>query len=311
MRWTVGLASLALAVGILPARAAKPGDAVIRITYQRPAHEEMRAIYRDLKARRVLEGLRTIVGGVRLPQALTLRLSACGGEPNAWYAPENRTITVCYEYVQDVRERASTALAAEGAEGNAGSSRGGAAKQDLGGATRSKQVGHVSRIVIGSGVTRDSAVFGFLAQIFLHELGHALYHLLDVPVLGREEDAADQFAAIVLLELPPRQARYAIDGIAHLLRGQADEETPDREMLADDHSLTGQRLYNLLCLAYGADRRTFGYLVDGGALPRTRATQCGAEYDLAAYALQKLFRRHLREGRMDRARIRRAFRWML
>jgi hypothetical protein len=274
MRCAVGLvASLALAIGALPARADRPGGAAIRITYQRPLHAETRAIYRDLKARRVLEGLQAIVGGVRLPRSLTLRLSVCGGEPNAWYAPENRTITVCYEYVQDVRDRAS-------------------------------------RIVSASGVTQRDATFGPVAQVFLHELGHALYDLLDVPVLGREEDAADQFAALVLLELPPAQARHAIDGAAHLLRSQAAEETPDQTVLADDHSLTAQRLYNLLCLAYGADRDTFGYLVKGGALPKARAAQCGSEYDLAAYALQKLFRRHLRDGRMGRARIRRAFRWM-
>ena len=79
MRWALGLAAgLALAAATLPARAARPGGAAIRIAYQRPAQAETRAIYRDLKARRVLEGLRTIVRGVRLPYALTLRLSACG-----------------------------------------------------------------------------------------------------------------------------------------------------------------------------------------------------------------------------------------
>ncbi|MFC6050213.1 DUF4344 domain-containing metallopeptidase, partial [Methylobacterium hispanicum] len=167
-----------------------------------------------------------------------------------------------------------------------------------------------ARSASASGAPRHGAIFGPVAQVFLHELGHALYDLLAVPVLGREEDAADQFAALVLLELPPGQARHAIDGIAQLMRSQAAEETPDRETLADDHSLTAQRLYNLLCLAYGADRGTFGYLVDDGTLPRGRAAQCGAEYDLAASALQTLFRRHLHDGRMGRARIRRAFRWM-
>ncbi|MGH1590305.1 DUF4344 domain-containing metallopeptidase [Methylobacterium phyllosphaerae] len=273
MRCAVGLAvSLALVIGALPAQAARTWGAAIRIAYQRPVHAEMRTIYRDLKARRVLEGLQAIIGGVRLPRSLTLRLSVCG-ESNAWYAPRGRTITVCYEYVQDVRDRAS-------------------------------------RIVPETGSSQRDAIVGPVAQVFLHELGHALYDLLDVPVLGREEDAADQFAALVLLELPPAQARHAIDGTARLLRSQAAEEAPDEAALSDDHGLTAQRLYNLLCLAYGADRRTFGYLVEGGALPKARAAQCGTEHDLAAYALRKLLRHHLRDGRMARARIRRAFRWM-
>lgn len=273
MRCAVGLAAiLALVIGALPAQADRSWGAAIRIAYQRPLREETRAIYRDLKARRVLEGLQAMGGGIRLPRPLTLLLSVCG-ESNAWYASKNRTITVCYEYVQEVRDRASSLAA-------------------------------------GAGVTQNDAVLGPVAQVFLHELGHALYDLLDVPVLGREEDAADQFAALVLLELPPAQARHAIDGMAHLLRSQAAEEAADEAVLADDHSLAGQRLYNLLCLAYGADRETFGYLVEGGALPKSRAAQCGAEYHLAAYAVQKLFGHRLRGGWMGRARVRRAFRWM-
>ncbi|MGU3467196.1 DUF4344 domain-containing metallopeptidase [Methylobacterium sp. C33D] len=261
-----------LVIGAMPVQAARSRGAAIRIVYQRPANEETRALHRDLRARRVLEGLQAIVRGVRPPRALTLRLSVCG-EPNAWYAPENRTVTVCYEYIQEVRDRASGSPAEPG-------------------------------------LSQHDAIFGAVAQIFLHELGHALYDLLDVPVLGREEDAADQFAALILLELPPAQARHAVDGTAHLLRSQAAEEAADQAVLADDHSLAGQRLYNLLCLAYGADRETFGYLVEAGTLPKARAARCRAEYALAVYALRKLFRPHLRDGRIGRARIRRAFRGM-
>lgn len=273
MRCAVGLVViLALVAGACPAPAARSRDAAIRIAYQRPHRDEARTIYNELKARRVLEGLQSIARGMHPPRSLTLLLAACG-EPNAWYASKSRTVTVCYEYVEDVRNRASKAA-------------------------------------FEAGVTEHDAIFGPVAQVFLHELGHALYDILDVPVLGREEDAADQFAALVLLELPPAQARHAIDGTAHLLRSQADEEIADQAALADDHSLTAQRLYNLLCFAYGADRQTFGYLVEGGALPKARAAQCGAEYNLAAYALQKLFGRHLHDGRLVRARIRRAFRRM-
>ena len=34
----------------------------------------------------------------------------------------------------------------------------------------------------------------------LHELGHALFHKYDIPLFGREEDAADQFAAYFMLQ---------------------------------------------------------------------------------------------------------------
>ncbi|KMO41330.1 hypothetical protein VQ03_12975 [Methylobacterium tarhaniae] len=285
MRRLVGLvAALSLAV-VAPARAVQvrsvqvPSvqvrEAGIRIAYDRPAEPAARAVYRDLKRRRVLEGLRTAIGGVRLPRTLTLRLSACGGDANAWYDPRTQTITVCYGYVISVIE-AQARVPAKPPQ---------------------------------PGAPRRDAVAGPVAQVFLHEAGHALFDLLDVPVLGREEDAADQFAALVLLELPPAEARYAIDGITRLLLGQAAEEDADI-LLADDHSLALQRLANLLCLAYGADRRAFGDLVGSRALPAFRAARCAAEYGLAAASLARLFRRHLRSGATERTRIRRAFRWM-
>jgi hypothetical protein len=91
-----------------------------------------------------------------------------------------------------------------------------------------------------------------------------------VPVLGRQEDAADRLAALVLLELPLVQARRVIDAIACLFLSQAPEETLDQAALVEEHSLTAQSLYHLLRLAYGADRGTFGHLVEAGALPEAR-----------------------------------------
>lgn len=272
MRRRLGLAAALVLAAVAPVRA-ESRDARIRVAYQRPTEPAALAIYRDLKQRRVLEGLRTAIGGVRLPRSLTLRLSACGGEADAWYAPRTRTITVCYEYILEVQARAPAEPARPGA-------------------------------------TQRDAIAGPVAQVFLHEAGHALFHLLNVPVLGREEDAADQFAALVLLELPPAEARHAINGITHLLRSLAAEDGVTEVLLADDHGLALQRLSNLLCLAYGADRRTFGDLVGSGTLPAFRAARCASEYDQAATALGRVFRHHLRPGATERTRIRRAFRWM-
>ncbi len=268
------MVSLALALGAGPGRAGPAPDAPIRVVYDRPAHPESLAIYHRVRKHRVLERLREIAAGMRLPRSLTLRFSACRGEADAWYEPANRTVAVCYEYVREVEDRVP-----------------GAAPR--------------------AGGRRRDAVFGLIAQAFLHETGHALFDLLDVPVLGREEDAADQFAALVLLELPPAQARAVVDDITRLFRSLAADGPPQAALLADDHGLPLQRLTNLLCLAYGADRRAFGYLVAGGALPRPRADLCEAEYGLALSALHTLFRRHLRGERLERARVRRAFRGML
>ena len=267
----LALAGLAFTLMISASRA--DTGSPIRTVYQVPKTAQAQEIYREMRARRVLEGLREIVGMVRLPRAMTLRLSECDGESNAWYEPKTRSVTVCYEYIQDVRDRAR----------------------------RAPSLG---------GLSLHDAVSGPVAQVFLHETGHALFDLLDVPVLGREEDAADQFAALVLLRLKPAQARQIIAGSSILFTSYGAEDKQEKATYADDHGLFYQRLYNLLCLAYGSDRRAFGYLVERGDLPKERAENCRGEYGLAVHAMDRLFRNHLRGGQMGRERIRRGFRWV-
>ena len=52
-------------------------------------------------------------------------------------------------------------------------------------------------------------------DVFLHEVGHAVFDYLDVPNTGREEDVADQFAAYLLLQFAKSDARRLILGVAY------------------------------------------------------------------------------------------------
>ena len=42
--------------------------------------------------------------------------------------------------------------------------------------------------------------------VVMHELGHFIVDALDAPILGREEDAADRFATLMMTP-PPRRLR--------------------------------------------------------------------------------------------------------
>jgi hypothetical protein len=107
----------------------------------------------------------------------------------------------------------------------------------------------------------------------LHELGHAIIGELDLGVTGGEEDAVDDFAALLLLEL--KEPGLAVDGAEAMLdlgmlsQGQA--------RFSDEHSLSPQRFYNVLCLAYGADPGTVAP-VAVAYLPQARAVRCADEY---------------------------------
>lgn len=65
------------------------------------------------------------------------------------------------------------------------------------------------------GIAPVDTVIGPLFEVSLHETEHALFDMLGLPVLGREEDAADQVAAYILLQFGESEARRLITGTVH------------------------------------------------------------------------------------------------
>lgn len=124
----------------------------------------------------------------------------------------------------------------------------------------------------------DDLLSGAIGFILFHEIGHALIHGLRLPVVGREEDAADQFAALAFLESPEdaEQIAGALIWLASHARGNRRFTLAE---LADQHALSEQRLLNTLCWMYGRDPFGFVDLVASGALPPERAARCGVEYE--------------------------------
>ena len=225
-----------------------------------PAHEPL---YTELKAALVLEKFRTFLSFIRLPRTITLRLAPCDGEENAWYDTEDRSVTVCYEYLAHVRRIAPAAPTP-------------------------------------AGVTPENAVVGPVLEVFLHEIAHALFDQLRLPILGREEDAADQLAALILLHLDERAARDTVAGVAWMYAQDAKNAKPGERAYANVHSLDAQRFYNLLCLAYGAEPKIFADVVERKLLPEERAEGCRDEYRQVAYAVRTLMRPYIDLGQRDR-----------
>jgi hypothetical protein len=136
---------------------------------------------------------------------------------------------------------------------------------------------------------------GALLDTTFHEFAHAMFDMLRVPVLGREEDAADQVSAYIMLHLGKTEARRLIAGAAYVYKTEAEAaKTPvELKQFADAHGTPAQRFYNLLCIAYGADPESFGDVVKKGHLPKERAEDCKDEYQQVAYAYQNLIGQHI------------------
>lgn len=130
----------------------------------------------------------------------------------------------------------------------------------------------------------DAFVEANLLGIFYHELGHAMIDLMQLPVFGQEEDAAD-VASILLIDAL-FDAETALDLAYDASFGFAAEailRDAEAGVVAwwDSHGPDEQRFYNTVCIFYGADpenREDFAY--DMG-LPEDRAEVCAEEFDLA------------------------------
>lgn len=114
--------------------------------------------------------------------------------------------------------------------------------------------------------------------VMYHEVGHALVDVLDLPVLGKEEDAVDGFAAILstLWELDEitLSAADIFDATSSLSAGN---EITAAEFW-DSHSLDEQRMYALFCLIYGSNPEAHSVLADDLEMPDEKRNECQYDY---------------------------------
>lgn len=228
----------------------------IRIEYVPPKSPEHQRIYEIVKEHRTLEKLQEIYGAFRIPMDLTLRTVGCDGATNAGY--QRGRVSVCYEYLHEIWKG-------------------------------------MSQEETAAGVSPVDAVVGQFFYVVTHEMGHAMFDILDVPVLGRSEDAADQFATYIMLQFGKDQARRLITGAAYSYKRFLlhPKVTAPLAAFSDAHSPPATRFYNILCLAYGADPVLFADFVDKDYLPKQRASSCRREYGEVTFAFNKLIAPHI------------------
>ena len=124
---------------------------------------------------------------------------------------------------------------------------------------------------------RDEAAKGAVVAMFLHEVAHVLIDGWNLSITGREEDAADQFSTLMLMNGLPDSEDMALHG-ARSFESLAFIEKGLEKDYADSHSVDEQRFYNTICLLYGHRPERYEYLVRNGSLPAERALECQEEY---------------------------------
>jgi hypothetical protein len=242
--------------GLAPAIAAEAQPGRIKIEYAPPKDPKHKLLYDLLKQRRVLEQLQRLYSPFRLPTDLIIRTEGCDGVVNAWY--ERAGVTLCYELLDLISQP-------------------------------------LPKDLTWAGITREDAAVGQFLYIAGHEVGHAVFDLLKVPLFGSDEDAADQFSTYLMLRLGHDQARRLISGAAYYFRRNLQDQNVTLKLKAfsNTHSQPQQRFYNLLCIAYGADSTAFADLVAKDYLPKQRAVDCRREYSKVSNAFRTLIGPHI------------------
>jgi len=238
-------------------------NAQIQIFYSPPQSSYLQPLYQRLRERQYLEQLKKFLSPLIIPPGITLKITTkeCG-TVNSWWSGRQDGLFLCYEWT-DYAERVAPEVPTK------------------------------------NGMTHEDAILGAFLQVTFHELGHAMFDIYEVPIFGREEDAADQMAGFILSQFGPDVARRTFPGVVYIWRQLA---TSDGKWTQDDfsdiHGYPLQRAYNYLCMAYGAMPAEFQYVVDNGYLPKERASQCGREFVQIRHAFAKTIYPHIDVAKM-------------
>ncbi|MEO8671098.1 MAG: DUF4344 domain-containing metallopeptidase [Tahibacter sp.] len=210
----------------------------------------------SLKEQHVLQGVATELNKtIDTPTKVSLRFAECG-EANSFYDPTTQVVTMCLELIESAYE-----------------------------SVRAKHQ---------TAEQLDDAAASVFVFFLFHEIGHALIHVLDIPITGKEEDAADQLSAWLLIDDEDGDKTALDAATSFYFDSQADGDA-DETAFADEHSLNKQRYFNILCWVYGSNPDAHADLVSDDELPEARAEQCAGEYQRLDKSWRTLLSEHIKK----------------
>jgi len=148
-------------------------------------------------------------------------------------------------------------------------------------------------------------VSGNMLFVLLHELAHTTIGDLDLPVLGREEDAADSFASLTLIHIKSQFSERVLAEAAKgwFMADRRDSKEGEPVKYYDAHGLNQQRAFQIVCYMVGADPIRFKDLAASTKLPTDRQQRCSEDYRKAAKSWGMVLQPHVRAAGQPETKI--------
>lgn len=215
-------------------------NAALRVVEPKIDTGKYRELAAELQSDGVLQSFADEVNAaIELPAEVGLRFSECG-QVNAFYDPGKKLISMCFE----LAEHYVNVMSSEYPDPEAAL----------------------------------AAAEGAFTLVMFHELGHALVDVLELPITGREEDAVDQLAAWAMIDNGAGDQAVLNAALSYYRNAERAGGQFNLNQFADEHSLSLQRFFNLVCWVYGSNPQQYADLVNQQTLPSARAQRCPAEY---------------------------------
>jgi len=139
-------------------------------------------------------------------------------------------------------------------------------------------------------------VIGNTLFVLAHEMGHGLINEMNMPVLGREEDAADSFAITTALKMGSKFSEQVLleAGKGLVLSAKRDKKEGNKPAFYDEHGLDPQRAYTVVCYMVGSNPEKYKQLAKDTKLPEERQKSCKYEWDNVAWSWDEMLKKNLR-----------------
>jgi hypothetical protein len=202
----------------------------------------MNPAVRSITQNKMLENIVTSMNSIyKLPHDIPVTFKRIK-EFNAFYHPKDRTITFGVEMVEGLYNLFSQ---------------------------------------IYSGQQLTDATTNAVVYILFHEMGHSFIDIFNIPISGRQEEAADFFATYLFTRGSEDLEKIAINGAeAFYILANTRKGTANPAIMANEHLLDGQRAGSILCMVYGKNPDKYHYLVTNGTLKidERRQTTCYLDF---------------------------------